>query len=68
MTWSKWHWWGIRGDEIFYNDRGDCSGEELKQVCMLNQGCSGASPNKATDPGDWLSGASIPVDMGATFL
>jgi hypothetical protein len=59
---------GVVGAENFYNNRGDRSGEVPKPACAPIQERSGGYPNKVTEPGDWLSGASIIVDMGATFL
>jgi hypothetical protein len=59
---------GVVGPKFFYNDCGDCSGEVPKPACAPIQECSGGYLNKVTEPGDWLSGTSIIVDMGATFL
>jgi hypothetical protein len=59
---------GVVGPKKFYNNRGDRSGEVPKPACVPIQEHSGGYSNKATEPGDWLSGTSIIVDMGATFL
>ena len=59
---------GVVGPKSFCNDRGDRSGEVPKLACVPIQERSGGYSNKVTEPGDWLSGASIIVNMGATFL
>ena len=59
---------GVVGPKFFYNDHGDRYGEVPKPACAPIQERSGGYLNKVTEPRDWLSGASIIVDMGTTFL